>query len=477
MTAMINCTKKIQIYRPRRPEKTVLFQVIKKHYKTWNKNAKDPIPSYIDKEFKKYLGCGILAKGFACAHCEGCNKDFLIAFSCKGRGICPSCNTRTMVETATNLVENLIPSVPNRQWVISFPLRIRHYLQTQTILQEVLRIVIDEIKKKLIICSPDASNPQIGAVSFIQNFGNSLNVHPHFHIVAADGIFSVDGADLKFYDTCLTPDDIADTQDAIKKRVLKFFHRRGWFDKETMEKMLTYENSGFSLNAKVLVPSWDREGLERLMRYCARPPFASENLRMHGSLLVYRFPKMAHTGQTCIQLTPLDFIEKIVALIPPPHRHRRHYHGVFAPSSPLRQKVAANAKKRPEAFAPGVTEAADKVKKVSINWAMLIARIYETEPLTCASCGKKITILSFVTQAEEIRRILKGTVWPADPPEFDPPYELDHWDICQLLPGTQDGFPEDEWQVDAGPDPPWEEVGTPMHWEDHIYIDPPHYEE
>ncbi len=51
-----------------------------------------PHKKYIDKEFKNYLGCGILAKGFAYGHCEGCHKDFLIAFSCKGRGICPSCN-------------------------------------------------------------------------------------------------------------------------------------------------------------------------------------------------------------------------------------------------------------------------------------------------------------------------------------------------------------------------------------------------
>lgn len=72
-----------------------------------------------------------------------------------------------MVEAATNLVENVIPCVPCRQWVISFPLRIRHYLQTQKILQDVLRIVVDEIKKKLIACSLDASNSQIGAVSFI----------------------------------------------------------------------------------------------------------------------------------------------------------------------------------------------------------------------------------------------------------------------------------------------------------------------
>ena len=154
-------------------------------------------------------------------------KDFIIPFSCKRRGICPSCNTRAMVETAAHLVENLIPCVSNRQWVISFPLRIRHFLQTPKILQDVLKIVVDEIRKRLIACSPDVSHPQIGAVSFIQNFGNTLNVHPHFHVIVADGLFCDDNADLKFYEACLTLDDIADTQDAIQKRVLKFFYRRG----------------------------------------------------------------------------------------------------------------------------------------------------------------------------------------------------------------------------------------------------------
>jgi len=32
---------------------------------------------------------------------------FLVAFSCKGRGVCPSCNTRRMAETAAHLVEQV----------------------------------------------------------------------------------------------------------------------------------------------------------------------------------------------------------------------------------------------------------------------------------------------------------------------------------------------------------------------------------
>jgi hypothetical protein len=174
---------------------------------------------------------------------------------------------------------------------------------------------------------------------------------------------------------------------------------------------------------------------------------------------------------------PLEFLEKIAAFIPYPRRHRRHYHGVFAPNSPLRKTIAANAQTRPEVFKPQGIHEVDKVKKVSINWAMLIARIYETDPLTCTACGKKITIIAFVTHSAEIRRILSGTTWLLDPPEFDSPYDLVHWDICQLVPGTKDGFPEDDGQTrcSTGPDPPWEDWDDPPHWEDHS--DPPHSDE
>lgn len=478
MTTLI-CPKKSQsVYKPRRPEKSVLFEIIKKHYSTWCKNSKDPIPEYIDNEFKDYLGCGILAKGFACAHCDHCHSDFFIAFSCKGRGICPSCNTKAMVETAANLIDNVIPCLPIRQFVMSFPMRIRYYLQTNAILQDVLRIVVDEIRKRLILCSPNAQNPQIGAVSFIQHFGNTLNLHPHFHLIVTDGIFTMEGASLQFHEAALTQDDIADTQDCIQKRVLKFFGKRGWFDKGTIEKMLAYENSGFSLDAKVRIQPWDREGLERLIRYCARPCFASENLRINGPWIIYRLPKPTHTGKTFIQLDPMEFLDRISAFVPYPRLHRRHYYGVFAPNSPLRKKVAASAQKRlDDTVSPPVQEAAKKAEKASLTWAKLIARIYEANPLKC-TCGKEMKIVAFVTHTAEIHRILKGIGWPIVTPEFDPSYDLAQWDICQLIPVTNDGFPDIDKQIsyEAGPDPPdREDYCVPPHWQD--FCDPPHWED
>ena len=51
-----------------------------------------------------------------------------------------------------------------------------------------------------------------------------------------------------------------------------------------------------------------------------------------------------------------------------------------------------------DAYPPSIKEAAEKIEKVSLSWAKLIARIYETNPHLC-NCGKEIKIIAFVTHA------------------------------------------------------------------------------
>lgn len=166
--------------------------------------------------------------------------------------------------------------------------------------------------------------------------------------------------------------------------------------------MLTKENSGFSLDGSVVIESWNRDGLERLLRYCARPPFASENLRWNGKQVTYNLSKPNFKGQTSIQLDPIEFIDRIATLIPIPRRHRRHYFGVFAPNSPLRKLVVVNAKRRPEHFIPPPLKSiAKKVHQASLEWAALIARIYEVNPLICSRCGGKVKIIGFVTHKQK----------------------------------------------------------------------------
>jgi len=79
------------------------------------------LPRFVVAEFERYLRCGILANGFARVRCVACGDELLVAFSCKSRGICPSCTTRRMQGTAAHLVDRVLPCVPMRHWVFSLP--------------------------------------------------------------------------------------------------------------------------------------------------------------------------------------------------------------------------------------------------------------------------------------------------------------------------------------------------------------------
>ena len=174
--------------------------------------------------------------------------------------------------------------------------------------------------------------------------------------------------------------------------------------------MLAYQHSGFSVDAGVCIEAHDRAALERLLRYCARPPFAMDRLRKEGAALVYRCAKQ-HSEPAGdkrgakvdeLTLTPLALIDHIAALVPPPRTHRHRTFGVLAPNSPLRASVTAMAQAVPaqiesvqvesattSAGAPGVAPldnafearpdpVAPKRSPAHYLWAVLIARFLIT---------------------------------------------------------------------------------------------------
>ena len=93
-----------------------------------HRRARDGLPRFVEDEFRAFLRCGFLAGGFARFRCGDCRTERLVAFSCKGRGFCPSCGGRRMAEGAAHLVDHVFPDVPVRQWVLSVPHRIRYLL-------------------------------------------------------------------------------------------------------------------------------------------------------------------------------------------------------------------------------------------------------------------------------------------------------------------------------------------------------------
>lgn len=148
----------------------------------------------------------------------------------------------------------------------------------------------------------DKPSLHIGAVAFIHGFGSSLSEHVHFHVCAVDGMFKeVAGQGEGDADVQSSPsgivfhpasgiyaDTVAQVQTKLQKRILRAFVAQGLLESCDAKDMLAYQHSGFSVDAGVCIEAHDRAALERLLRYCARPPFAMERLRKEGGELVYR---------------------------------------------------------------------------------------------------------------------------------------------------------------------------------------------
>ena len=442
------CPTAARVYRRRRPERTALYRLVQQHLETWLARRREgdpdaaPIPRHIERELRSYLECGILACGFARARCADCGHDFLVAFSCKGRGLCPSCTTRRMAETAAHLVEHVFPQVPVRQWVVTFPRRLRYFLHRDPVLLgRVRRCVLRTIENGLRRRCPGAPRgARCGAVTFVQRFGSALNAHTHLHCCVTDGVFSLDAAGtLRFYAAADRADTAVDAvQRRIRSRVLRIAVRYGALTPEVANDLARWSHGGgFSLHAAVRIEAQDRAGLERLLRYCARPAFASERLSWDGSEqpVRYTLPKPLPTGQTELTLEPLELLDRLATLIPPPRRHRHHYAGVFAPHASLRARVTACAGQPVTESVPVTVPAPDPTlpiltrRRASVPWARLLARIYEVRPLSCPRCQGEMRLIAFLTDPLPIRTILAHLGESTTPPPLAPraraPPELD----------------------------------------------------
>ena len=142
------------VYQRHKPEETDLYKIIEQNlgsFQSHLSNADISLPSFVHDEFRKYLRCGILNHGFLRVKCNDCRFEHLVAFSCKIRGFCPSCGARRMIETSAHLVDHVIPAVPVRQWVLSFPwpLRLLFARQPDT-LSRCLAVIIRAIETDLI---------------------------------------------------------------------------------------------------------------------------------------------------------------------------------------------------------------------------------------------------------------------------------------------------------------------------------------
>ena len=468
-------------YRRRAPEQDLLHRVLVEHLETFvDRTIGDEfsLPRYVVNELRDFVKCGVLAHGFVRVRCKDCGKSMAVGFSCKGRGFCPSCTGRRMADTSARLVDDVFPAgVPVRQWVLSLPIQVRYRLAYDSrLLSDVLAVFLRVVRGWYREQGKEAGIKESkgGSVTFAQRFGSALNLNPHFHSLALDGVLNAKNN--VFHEAPPVQDeDVKEIVEVTARRVIGLLRRRGVLDNEydilaedepilagmtsasimglvsTGDRAgrrvrrvladpadgvrtgpLCYASSGFSLHAATRISGGNKEGLERLCNYVSRPPLAQGSLRkLNYKEYSFKLKTPWSDGTTHLILSPMELIEKLAALVPPPRVNLVRYHGVLAPNAKGREEIVP---KKPD------DEELRKTRGKSKNrllWAALLARTFRLDMETCPHCGGKMRIASAITDQDSINKYLDGVglsseipvLKPARPPpqtEFE--YEYRDWD-------------------------------------------------
>jgi hypothetical protein len=130
-------------------------------------------------------------------------------------------------------------------------------------------------------------------------------------------------------------------------------------------------------------------------------------------------------------MTPLQFLARLCALIPPPRHPLIRFHGVFAPHSAWRMGVvslsgagtdASTTRTEPPALAepqataqPAVGTGPKRQPRTDIDWATLLRRVYDLDALACR-CGGRLRVIALITEPAVARAILDSVGLPSQPP-------------------------------------------------------------
>jgi hypothetical protein len=458
-------------YERRRPEETILHHLVREHLATFLAQVQARVgtglPGFVKDEFEAFLECGILAHGFLRVRCADCAHEKLVAFSCKRRGFCPSCGARRMAESAAHLVDEVIPCVPVRQRVLSFPIPLRVLFAAHPeLLAPMLRIIHRVIAGFLLKqAGLKRTTADTGAVTLIQRFGSAANLNIHLHCLVLDGVYRRTESEPVFQEVrAPTGAELQGLLEKIVARLMKMLTRLGTL---VAEEGMTYladidpdnpltplqaasctyrialgpragqkvlglrtvpgrdekataglctDAHGFSLHAGVRCGEQQRQELERLCRYITRPAIANERLkRDDAGNVVLQLKSPWRDGTTHIVMSPLEFRQRLAALVPRPRLHLIRFHGVLAPNAGLRAEIVPGSAQQPSEHAEGNAQPSARM-----GWARLLKRVFDIDLEHCPRCGGDMKIIAAIEEPAVIVRILTHLGLPARAPPRSP---------------------------------------------------------
>ena len=152
--------------------------------------------------------------------------------------------------------------------------------------------------------------------------------------------------------------------------------------------------------------------------------------RLPSGHIRYQMKRPDADGRSYLVMTPLELMERVAALIPPPQVHLVRYFGVLAPNARDRallvaqggaadtEAAATQAAAMPAAAA--TAPAIPRPRPRSLAWAALLKRTFGLDVLACTRCGGRLRVVAVVTSAAVISKILTHLHLSTSPPPLSP---------------------------------------------------------
>jgi len=354
-----------------------------------------------------------------------------------------------------------------------------------------------------------------GALVMQHRFGSSLNLNTHLHAVLPDGVFlRLASGTVDFHEQRQpAPVDLEEIAFNVHQRFMRWLRRHGLLKSEPDDgisneapKLSALEacaqgslglgnlvkkrgrprtsNRGtdeggfeqravnervavshaYSPYAGIAICAEDKDARERLLRYCLCAPLSLERLSIApDGNVIYQVKATRHGVETQRVMSPLQFMARLVALIPSPYHPLLRYFGVFGPHSSWRKNVVpdvapvaeqphdhdkpsvAPISKRGSSNSASVTSQksltdptvasailtattrsskqetrkGDVERRLDapwrIDWATLLRRVHSVDALACP-CRGRLKFVDVITEPTTAREILQSMGLPTDLP-------------------------------------------------------------
>ncbi len=243
------------VYRPRHPERAPTYRLLERHFDAYVRAHEErfeerhgALRAVVGRSVTQYLDCGRLMGGFARIRCPTCHTEHLLAFSCRTRNLCSSCQSKRSALFAERLREQIVAPVAHRHVVFTIPRVLRGLFERERALLGLLaRTAYETLRRVLQAAGAAEGAPQAvpGVVASIQTFGSFANFHPHIHALVAEGVFAPDGI---FHAVGWPPASVL--EEAFRGLLLAALLRAERLSQEFFESLLAWRHSGFSVHGE-----------------------------------------------------------------------------------------------------------------------------------------------------------------------------------------------------------------------------------